>query len=682
VQKPEVNETVPGDRFEELMRGPRSGPLAGVPTPASATAIGFAIAGAIPFASGIVVGVITALGGAPDKVISAVSLAASILEIAAILAIVRYGEKRLLGSVGIRQPTDQDLKLGLAFGLGLFLLAILIPTVAMAPSSRACVALGSHLRLLFPSARIPATGGSFAFAILVIAIAAIARELTMRGFAASRLRTMTGSVALGGAGALALDLAAHLPLWGFGFAIVVAPIEAILVGLFLWKRRLLPCVVANFTAGAMVLTLAAVAGTQLPPNSGASRATERLGSAARGPGILVEHVLVPKTSPIYPIVNQALEDSNKGDNTQAIAEMGKAIAKEPNEAYLYSARGVFYSIQNRHAEAIADYTKASSLRPDVDLYWRQRAIEYTHMGDNLSAHRDYAKAIQVDPKDSENYRDRAVLYQSENRYSEALSDIDEAIKLNPGNVMDLSRRAAIHLRMHQYDRAISDCDQIVKLNPSYAGGYGCRYDVYNASGDRPRAIASLGDYLKVSPENVAVLCNRGDLELQLGRWNAARADLVAMTKNIAMIAPEDANWAAMTLATNSHPEARDGKAALALATHACEATGYRNPAYLATLAAAYAESGDFEQASKWQNVAIGLEKNNPRDRAFDLWVLRLYQRGKPLRDNEFPPPRAHFVLKAIAGGIMMLLMLIGLVTAIVWSVQLAKRRRRARQATA
>jgi hypothetical protein len=63
-------------------------------------------------------------------------------------------------------------------------------------------------------------------------------------------------------------------------------------------------------------------------------------------------------------------------------------------------------------------------------------------------------------------------------------------------------------------------------------------------------------------------------------------------------------------------------------------------------------------------------------------VLRLYQRGKPLRDNEFPPPRAHFVLKAIAGGIMMLLMLIGLVTAIVWSVQLAKRRRRARQATA
>jgi tetratricopeptide (TPR) repeat protein len=677
VQKPDTHAGASNDRIAELLRGPSSGPLSGDLAPASATAIGLAIAGAIPFASGIVVAVIMALGGAPDTVISDVALAASILEIAAILAIVRYGEKRLLGSVGIRQPAAQDLKLGLGFGVGLFLLAILIPTVAMAPSSRACVTLGSRLRLLFPSARIPATGGSFAFAILVIAIAAIARELTMRGFAASRLRTMTRSAALGGAGALALDLAAHLPLWGFGFAIVVAPIEAILVGLFMWKRRLIPCIVANFTAGAMVLTLAAMAGTQPPANPGASRATERLGSAAQGPGILVEQVLVPKTSPIYPLVNQALEDSNKGDNTQAIAEMGKAIAKEPNEAYLYSARGVFYSFQNRHNRAIADYTKAISLRPDVDLFWRRRAIEYTHKGDNLSAHRDYAKAIEIDPKDPENYRDRAVLYESENRYPEALSDINEAIRLSPGSEIFYARRAGIHLDMRRYAAAIADCDKIVKLDASSPRGYGCRAQVYSASGNLPGALAAYNEYLKVSPGNLDALYNRGDLELQLHRWSAARADFEAVAKNASTFDPQGANWAAMTLATNSHPEARDGKAALALATHACEATGYRNPAYVATLAAAYAESGDYAQAIKWQKVVINLEANDPQARAFDLWVLnRLYEKGKPLRDNLGPSARTHYALKATAGLIMMILMLIGLITVIVWGVKLANRRRR------
>lgn len=681
MKKPDTSAGGSNDRIAELLRGPDSGPLSGNVTPVSATTIGFAVAAAVPFASGIAIGIALALGSAPGTVISIVSLAASILEIAGILAIVTYGEKRLLGSVGIRPPTTQDLKLGLGVGLGLFLLAIIIPTIAMAPSSRASIALGSHLRLLLPATGMPATLGSFAFAILVIAIAAIARELTMRGFAASRLRTLSGSVVLGGAGALALDLVAHLPLWGFGFALAVAPIEAVLVSLFLWKRRLLPCVVANFTAGAMVLMLAAVAGTRAPiPNpreSGAS-ASGRAKSSALEQGILVEGQLLPKSNRAYPIVKQALEDSDKGHNKRAIAEMGKAIALDDADAHLYLARGVFYSLQNDHKKAIADFTKAISLRPGVALFWRRRAIEYTHMGDNLAAHRDYAKAIQVDPKDPENYRDRAVLYQSENRYPEALRDINQAVKLEPGNVMYYARRAAIHLHMRLYEAAISDCDQIVKLDPSSARGFGCRAQVYSASGDLRRAVGSYGDYLKVSPDNVDVLYNRGDLELQLHRWGAARADFAAVARKASSIDAEGANWAAQTLATSSHAKARDGKAAVVLATHACKVTDYRNADYVSTLAAAYAEEGDFAQAIKWQKVTIGLESNDPRDRAFDMWVLGLYEHGKPLRDNEFPPMRTHYAIKVIAGFIMMVLMLIGLVTVIVWGVKLANRKWRSR----
>lgn len=681
MHKPDTGAGASNDRIAALLRGPESGPLAGAVRPVSATAVGLAIAGAVPFALGIIVWSLVSLGDASETTVLGVALIASAAEIAAIVAIIRYGENRLLGSVGIRPPAAQDLKLGLGFGLGLFLLAILIPTMAMGTSSRASVGLGSHLRLLFPGFRIPATSGSFAFAILVVAITAVAEELAMRGFAASRLRTMTRSVAVGGVAALALDLAAHLPLWGFGYTIAIAPAEAILVGLFLWKRRLLPCVVANFTAGAMVLALAAVAGTRVPL-SRASGLAALFGPSAPGTNAALPRGLIPPSSPLYPIVQKASDYADKGDYKHAVAEMDKAIRLDDYDAYLYSYRGRLYAAENLHDLAIADFSKAISLRPKTDDFWRYRADEYLRKRDNRSANRDYTKAIELNPRNPKNFLDRAILYQSENRNSEALSDINNAIKLSPDDATYHMRRAGIRIQMHDYKRALSDCDQIVKLYPSSGFGYGCRYDVYSASGDRSRALASLRDLLKVSPGNVKVLADKGDLELQLGQWGAAKDDFAAMAKNASRVDPDDANWAAITMATSTHPEGRDGKAALILARHACEATGYRNAQYIATLAAAYAEVGEFEQAIKWQRTAIGLESNHPRSRGFDLAVLRLYEKRRPLRANDFGPARQHRVLKEILGLIFFMLMLIGLVTVIVWGVKLSNRRRRSRAAPA
>jgi serine/threonine-protein kinase len=88
------------------------------------------------------------------------------------------------------------------------------------------------------------------------------------------------------------------------------------------------------------------------------------------------------------------------------------------------------------------------------------------------------------------------------------------------------------------------------------------------------------------------------------------------------------NAIAWDLATNRNPKLRDGTIAVEFATKACELTEWKNPAYLDTLAAAHAESRDFEAAVKWQSKAIELltdekEKKDLRTR------LKLYQVKKP-----------------------------------------------------
>jgi tetratricopeptide (TPR) repeat protein len=71
---------------------------------------------------------------------------------------------------------------------------------------------------------------------------------------------------------------------------------------------------------------------------------------------------------------------------------------------------------------------------------------------------------------------------------------------------------------------------------------------------------------------------------------------------------------AWLLATSPEPGLRNGPEALTLATALCEETKYRNVLYLDTLAAACAETGDFESAvSHLERALAHLELQRPDD---------------------------------------------------------------------
>jgi len=85
------------------------------------------------------------------------------------------------------------------------------------------------------------------------------------------------------------------------------------------------------------------------------------------------------------------------------------------------------------------------------------------------------------------------------------------------------------------------------------------------------------------------------------------------------------------LSTAPDDKVRDGKRALGAAKKACELTDHKNGGHLDTLAAAYAEVGEFARAVEWQEKALKAGDIPIKDMDAARQRLELYKAKKPYR---------------------------------------------------
>jgi membrane associated rhomboid family serine protease len=110
-----------------------------------------------------------------------------------------------------------------------------------------------------------------------------------------------------------------------------------------------------------------------------------------------------------------------------------------------------------------------------------------------------------------------------------------------------------------------------------------------------------------------------------------RAELLRLAENSSNA--NVLNSVAWRLATSVHDHLRDGVKAVVFATRACELDGWKNPAILDTLAAAHAESGNFEEAKKWMLRAL----ENPGEHAATLKKhLDAFRAQRSWREEDAP----------------------------------------------
>jgi Zn-dependent protease len=165
--------------------------------------------------------------------------------------------------------------------------------------------------------------------------------------------------------------------------------------------------------------------------------------------------------------------------------------------------------------------------------------------------------------------------------------------------MELLNQGQTAFRSGKYDEAVERFTQIIN------------------GGDEPGVLAT-------------ALTNRGLAESRRGEWQRAVEDYEEALRLQPKLAGAHNNLAWL-LATCPVDSLRNGEAALELAMCACKATGWATPSCLGTLAAAYAEVGDFGQAVHWQ------ERANADSRYLRTYGesararLRLYEQGLPYR---------------------------------------------------
>jgi tetratricopeptide (TPR) repeat protein len=105
--------------------------------------------------------------------------------------------------------------------------------------------------------------------------------------------------------------------------------------------------------------------------------------------------------------------------------------------------------------------------------------------------------------------------------------------------------------------------------------------------------------------------------------------------------PEDYNNLAWQLATSSGANIRDGRRAVELAKHACELTDFKQTIFVGTLAAAYAEAGQFIEAiaAAEKACALATESGDPALLQRNQELLELYRKHLPYHEpvEEFVP---------------------------------------------
>jgi tetratricopeptide (TPR) repeat protein len=318
---------------------------------------------------------------------------------------------------------------------------------------------------------------------------------------------------------------------------------------------------------------------------------------------------------------------------KARGDLEAAIETDPEDASLQEALGLALMMDNKLEEAQEAFDRAITLDPDSSGAFLQRARLRAMKGDRPEAIADLDKAIRIAPDEAVPLVLRARIHQQAGDSAQAAADLQRVLEKRPDHPAALELRGLIAAERNDYPAAIGDFRKLVAQKPDDAVLVGQLAMLYLAAKQPRQAIKRFSRSIELDDKNFASWRGRSDAEISIGDHKAALADLeMALT-----LQPDDSgvlNNLAWLLATSPDDAIRDGKRAIELARKACEGTTWKQPHIISTLAAGYAEAGDFAEARKYSQQAVDSEDSSPEVKKQLEGELASYREEKPWRERQ------------------------------------------------
>jgi tetratricopeptide (TPR) repeat protein len=348
---------------------------------------------------------------------------------------------------------------------------------------------------------------------------------------------------------------------------------------------------------------------------------------------------------------------------QAIADYNEAIRLDPEDPEFYYDRAWAWRQKGDIARAKDDYATGAELDPELDRPRVEPDFTRTEGADQKKAVDDFLRTLPLqhantdviqngpasknsevgvvpasfDPIPAPAENDQHAVADSKGKDTASRAEAPAPLSrdtfgiVEPQTARDFAARAGDWLRVKMYDKAIADCNKATDL--------GCRDPLariyrgiaWREKKEYDKAITDYSDVIRLDPQNAFAYFARASAWAAKKEYAKADADLGEALR----LDPENpvtCNGRAWTWATCPDAKFRNGQKALESATRACELTDWNEAGIIDTLAAAYAEAGDFTLATKWQTRAIELETDAKNKEEY-FARLKLYQEKKAYRDT-------------------------------------------------
>ena len=264
--------------------------------------------------------------------------------------------------------------------------------------------------------------------------------------------------------------------------------------------------------------------------------------------------------------------------------------------YAVKALGTQGKIDLADAEAVAALRSDPTSADALGLH----ALSLTELGRDEEAIKEAERAVELAPTDSTAHLNLAISLKRTDS-ERAIMEARHAIELGPENVSAYQLLMNCLLESRRYNEASELGREWLAVSPYDVAAHSALGRAMAESGDPASAAQHLGYIAMLRPEAVKVHERLRQILSSL----AGETDGLQRLREIAVNAPDSPRMLdelAWLLVTYPDSKSRDGAEAVRLAEKACVLTERRIPVFLDTLAAAYAEAGDFPRA-----VAAGEE---------------------------------------------------------------------------